>query len=57
MLEMLSLHFCMHRAIGEAQLGRARTMLRTMGSHAPGTARVSDLLVVAQLLCACVALC
>jgi hypothetical protein len=40
----------MFRAIGEARLHIATTMLRSLGVDAPGTARVDDLLYVIQLL-------
>jgi hypothetical protein len=48
--QMLSLHHSMFRAIGESRLTIATTMLRSMGSGAPGAARSKDLLYVIQLL-------
>eukprot|EP00047_Mylnosiga_fluctuans_P024897 m.172978 g.172978 ORF g.172978 m.172978 type:complete len:2357 (+) comp9950_c2_seq19:1-7071(+) len=49
-LQMLSLHHSMFRAIGEARLHLATTMLRALGTDPPGPARLQELLFVVQLL-------
>ena len=49
-LEMVSLHFSMHREIGENRLDAARAYMRRLGKQPPGTARTKDLDLIIQML-------
>jgi hypothetical protein len=49
-LQMVSLHFTMYREIGENRLTGAQQQIRALGKHAPGSAKVKDLLFIIQML-------